>query len=175
MIGAYYKFINLPDPVRDANKIRSKVRLDCTEFTDRIDYKGLVNFVNGKGQMYLYKTPAHGFVEANSKRMSEWALTNGSFNLSSIYIEDFDFAEYGYGYPNANRLLSNSSPNPLFPYRNDGYLFIVNKDYSQIELLIIRDGRNLIGSYYQKLIDGGFDEMLKQMRGQASPFFNYGL
>jgi hypothetical protein len=69
--------------------------------------------------------------------------------------------------------LSNGSINPLFEFRNDGYLFVMNKDYSEIELLIIPDGRNLISSYYQKLIDGGFDDEVAQLRKEAKKFYQY--
>jgi hypothetical protein len=61
----------------------------------------------------------------------------------------------------------------MFKYRNDGYLFIINKDYTQIEILVIIDGRNLISSYYQKLIDGGLDEELKSLREKSRPFYLY--
>jgi hypothetical protein len=154
MIGAYYKLATLPDEVRAANKIRSKARLDCIVFTDKAagGYKGLTNFVNHRGQLFFYKTPCRDFVNTDSKRLSEWSLTGNGLNFSSIYIDDLDFSEIGYGYPNANRLLANGSPNPLFEFRNDGYLFLINKDISEIELLVIPDGRNLISSYYQKLM-----------------------
>ena len=173
MIGAYYKLALLPDEIRTANKIKSKARLDCIAYAEVINYNGLTNFVNGKGQLYFYKTPCRDFVSADSKRLAEWSLTNGSLNLSSIYIEDFQFPEYGYGYPNAKRLLANGCINPQFDFRNDGYLFVLNKDYSEIELLIIPDGRNLISGYYQRLIDGDFDSELKSLRNQARPFFYY--
>jgi len=171
MIPNYFKFILLSDEVRANNKIRSKARLDCISFTG--NYQGLTFFVNSKGQLFFYKTPARDFVNTDSKRLSEWSLTNSSLNLSSIYIEDMDYPEIGYGYPNAKRLLSNGSPNPLFQFRNDGYLFIINKDYTEIELLIIPDGRNLISSYYQKLIDGGFDDEIRELRNQAKSFYRY--
>ena len=112
-------------------------------------------------------------VYTDIKRLAEWSLTGNGLNFSSIYIDDLDFPEIGYGYPNANRLLSNGSPNPLFEFRNDGYLFLINKDYSEIDLLIIPDGRNLISSYYQKLIDGGFDDEVRQLRQQAKIFYQY--
>lgn len=174
MIVTYYKLATLPDEVRAANKIRSKARLDCVCFTDIVTggYKGLTNFVNNKGQIFFYKTPCRDFVNTDSKRLAEWSLTNG-LNFSSIYIDDLDYPEIGYGYPNANRLLSNGSLNPLFEFRNDGYLFLINRDYSEIELLIIPDGRNLISSYYQKMIDGGFDDEIRQLRQQAKAFYNY--
>ena len=175
MIGAYYKLVTLPDEVRATYKIRSKARLDCISFSDMVagSYKGLTNFVNRKGQMFFFKTPCRNFIKTDSKRFAEWSLTNSPLNLSSIYIDDTDFPEIGYGYPNANRLLSKGSKNPLFEFRNDGYLFLINKDYSEIELLIIPDGRNLISSYYQKLIDGGFDDELKNLRQQAKDFYKY--
>jgi hypothetical protein len=69
--------------------------------------------------------------------------------------------------------LSNGKPNPQFEFRNDGYLFLVNTDYTEIEVLVITDGRNLISSYYQKMIDGGFDDELKILREQARPFYRY--
>jgi hypothetical protein len=154
---------------------RSKARLDCISFTDNVvgNYQGLTNFVNSKGQLFFYKTACRDFVNTASKRLAEWSLTNSSLNFSSIYIEDMDCPEIGYGYPNAKRLLSNGSPNPLFPFRNDGYLFLPNKEYSEIEIIIIPDGRNLIGSYYQKMIDGGFDDEVRELRKQAKPFYQY--
>jgi hypothetical protein len=175
MIGAYYKLARLSDEVRAANKIRSKARLDCVSFTDMVvgNYKGLTNFVNHKGQLFFYKTPCRDFVTTDSKRLAEWSLTGNGLNFSSIYIDDLDCPEIGYGYPNASRHLSNGSENPLFDFRNDGYLFLMNKDYSVIEILIIPDGRNLISSYYQKFIDGGFDDEVRQLRQQAKPIYQY--
>lgn len=176
MIGAYYKLATLPDEVKAANKIRSKARLDCISFTDMVEgnYKGLTNFVNHKkGQLFFYKTACRDFVNTDSKRLAEWSLTGNGLNFSSIYIDDLDYPEIGYGYPNAKRHLSNGSSNPLFEFRNDGYLFLMNKDYSEIELLIIQDGRNLISSYYQKLIDGGYDDELLSLRQLAKIFYQY--
>jgi hypothetical protein len=69
--------------------------------------------------------------------------------------------------------LSNGSLNPLFEFRNDAYLFLMNKDYSIIELFVICNGRNLISYYYQKMIDGGFDEEIKQLRQQSKVFYQY--
>ncbi len=175
MIGAYYNLSTLPDEVRATNKIKSKARLDCVSFTDMVvgGYKGLTNFVNSKGQLFFYKTACKQFVNTDSKRIAEWSLTSGSLNFSSIYIDDLDCPEIGYGYPNAKRLLKNRSENPLFQFRNDGYLFLINKEYSEIELLVIPDGRSLINSYYQKMIDGGFDDEIRELRNQAKPFYNY--
>jgi len=167
----YYRFEQLSDEVKAANNIRSKQRLDCVKYAG--GYTGLTNFVNSKGQLFFYKTPAREIVTGDSKRIADWSMTNNSQNLSSIYIEDLDFSNLGFGYCNANRLLSNGLPNPMFLYRNDGYLFLVNPDYSAIELLVIPDGRHLIGMHYQKLIDGGYDSEIKTLRDEARPFYSY--
>ncbi len=176
MIPVYFRFESLPDELRTAHKIKSKARLDCTGFTDNLPggYKGLMNFVNAKGMMFFYLTEARDFVSADSKRIADFSLTNASINLTSIYIEDLQYPQYGYGTPNAKRFLSNGKENPLFDYRLDGYLFVMNQAYSQIEMFVIPGGRNLINAYYQKLIDGGLDEDIQSLRKAAKPFFDYG-
>lgn len=175
MIVSYYKFNALPDEVKKAHGIRSKQRLDCTlhSHISKDSYQGLKPFQNKKGQIVIYKTPARDIVTATRKRIAEWSLTNGSLNLSSVYIEDMDCPEIGYGYPNAKSRLSNGQLNPLFAYRNDGYIFLLNDDYTEIELLVVKDGRNLIGSYYQLMIDGCLNEQFSKLREQAVPFFIY--
>lgn len=174
MIEVYYKLVQIPEPYKSENGIRSKARLDCTVFSDLVEggYNGLTNFVNSKGQLILYKTKASNFVSADRKRLAEWSLTNNQ-NLSSIYIEDLDYPEIGYGYPNPNRSLSNGDINPMYEFCNDGYLFLLNRDYTQIELLVIPEGRNLISSYYQMLIDGAFTDQINSLRDQAKPFYQY--
>lgn len=175
MITAYYKLELLSDEVRTLNGIRSKKRLDCTKYFDTTSkgYNGLNMFKNGKGHLVFYKTPNRNFLSSSSRRTSEYSLTNNEMNFSSIYIEDEEFPEYGYGYPNANKELKHGKKNPVYQFRLDAYLFIVNEDYSRVEILVISEGRNLISSYYQKLIDGDFDEAINQLREQAKPYFNY--
>lgn len=172
MIDGYYKFTALPNSIKEQNKIRSKERLDCVAYAGL--YEGLTNFVNKQNQLVLFKTPAREFVKTNSNRIAEWSLTNNSLNFSSIFIEDLEFIQFGYGYPNKSPFIGKEKkPNPLLKYANDGYLFIVNKDYTEVEVLIVVDGRNLINYYYQSLIDGNFDAELIELRTKAKPFYNY--
>lgn len=176
MLKAYYKFIVLPEEVRSLNNIKSESRLDCISFTDKItgNYKGLTFFVNTKGQFFLYKANPDSFIESDKKRMAQWSLTSKSINLSSIYIEDIEHPEIGYGYPNPSKSIGKmKKPNPLFEYRNDGYLFLMNKDFTELELFIVPDGRNLIRSYYQKLKDGGFDAEINELKSQSKLFYRY--
>jgi len=172
MIAGYYKFIVLPEGVKQLNKIKSNARLDCVSYAG--NYQGLTFFVNKKGQLSLYKVPARDIVSTHNRRITEWSLSNNNLNFSSIYIENYDCIEFGYGYPNKNPFIGiDKKPNPVYPYCNDGYLFIINRDYTEIEVLVIADGRNLISYYYQHLIDGFFDTELSGLRAIAKPFFNY--
>ena len=176
----FYKFSTLPEEIRKLNGIRSKERLDCIGYTNHNDnHRGLSCLFNHKKQFFLYKTPARNFVDADSKRVAEWSLIgrssiNGSsINLSSLYQEDLEYPLYAYGYPNSKRELSNGSVNPFYAYRHDGYLFVMNRDLSEVELFIIHDGRNLISSYYQLMIDGELDEEIQQLRKNSRTFFGY--
>lgn len=172
MITAYYKFVLLPSEVRALNKIRSTARLDCIACSG--SYKGLTFFVNKQNQLALYKVPAKDIVNSHHKRIAEWSLSNNNLNFSSIYIENFDCPEYGYGYPNKNPFIGiDKKQNPVYPFCNDGYLFILNKEYTEIEILIISDGRNLISYYYQHLIDGLFDTELRELRAISKPHCHY--
>jgi hypothetical protein len=170
MITAFYKLVSLSDELRLKNNIKSDNRLDCVQFSG--EYEGLNSFINKKGMMYFFKIPTKHFVKASDERRADISLNNGKLNLSSLYNYPKS-TNYGFGYPNAKRLLSNKGDNPLFDFRNDAYLFINNFYFSEIELLVIKNGRNLIEGYYKQLIDGEYDEVINQFRLTAKPFFNY--
>lgn len=170
----YYRFKTLPELIRKQNGIRSKVRLDCIEFVNEQAYKGIEFLKNSKGMIYLNKTQVRKFISADSRRLAEWSLTNGSLNLSSLFIEDLEYPDLAYGYPNSKKQLSNGLENPFYEFRTDGYLFITNEDLTEVELIVIPDSRNLIGTYYQLLIDGELDEEIDRLRKAVKPFFDYG-
>ncbi len=175
IVKAYYLFECLPDEVKQAYGFKSKARRDCILFADEVPggYRGLDYYTNKKGQLCLYLTPVKSFANADYRRLAEWSLTNNSMNLTSIFIEDTDYPQYGYGYPNANRMLSGGMLNPLFIYRQDAYLFISNPDYTKIELLVLPECRNLITACYQRLIDGDLDDEIQRLKDQTKIYFRY--
>ncbi len=170
-LDAYFLLENLPMEVKKANGFRSEARLDCTQFEG--EYKGLEMFKSSKGMIYLYPTDTSDFIECNGKRMATKALTNGTLNLSSLYVESFENSNYAYGYPNPNRKTESGKLNPLFEYRQDGYLFIKNDDLTRIEIFVIVGGRNLIKEAFTRFIDNGFDLEIEQLRKDAIQFYNY--
>jgi len=173
----YYKFLDLPAEPRQRFNIKSPNRLDCISANNPQDYKGLTFFVNGKGQLYLYKTPAKNISRSDPRRRADWALTGKSINLTSLFIDLPDYPQYAYGYGPYSQYLGKKKdkPNPLYAFRNDLYLFILNADYSELEIIIIPDGKNLWNSFYLKLIQGEFDKQIDNLRDNAIPFFDYGL
>lgn len=173
MIAAYYLFEVLPDEVRVQNGIRSKTRLDLTRYTERKQYKGLESFKNHKGQIYLNLCPSNELVQAKDKRRAEYCLSDGKKNLSSLYVENLEVPEYAFGYPNGKPKLKNGEPNPLLPYKNDGYLFRINTDYSCIELLILSGERHHISYHYQRLTEGEYEGVIDTMKADAKLFYAY--
>jgi hypothetical protein len=174
MIKGYFKFAVLPEDIKKLHKIKSASRLDCIAFTDNglNQLSGLTNFVNGKKQLTFYRTDARQFVKANGKRIAQWALTGNGINFSSLFIE-ITCPQFAFGCPNSKELLKSGEKNPMAMHKNDGYLFIVNSDFSEIEILILPNCAQLIELLYQQLLDGNFDEQIEALRKQASPFFDY--
>jgi len=155
MIAAYFKFEVLPLDIKQKYKISSKTRLDCTAYTNNLDYNPLAQFINAKNHLSLYLSPASEVVKKNSKRQADRCLNNGK-QLSSLYFEDIENKQYAYG-----------------DYGSDCLLFIVNADYTTIEILVCPNVKNLQRVYYQKLIDSDFDTTIENLKANAKPFFNY--
>jgi hypothetical protein len=170
-ITARFLFENMAEDVKKANGIRAAQRLDCTQISGI--YEGLDAFKNKKGIIYLFPTETNDFVECDGKRIATMALTNGTLNLSSLYIENLDFPQFAYGYPNARPKLRDGSPNPLLPYRQDGYLFLTDTDLKRVELFVIEGGRNYIREAYSRFIDGELDTDIERLRASARPLYKY--
>jgi hypothetical protein len=174
MIAAYYKFEVLPERIKKQYNISSITRLDCTAFANPTNYAGMSAFVDKKRHMRLYKrsaTPA----KYSSNRFAKWALYNGKLNLSSIYYENHAYSTLGYGYPNGKKNRGkDNSPNPLYAFRNDCYLFLTDQHLSKVEVLVIANGRKSVTECYKWLLKGALDSELQNLRLQAKPFFNYG-
>ncbi len=178
MIPVYYKFEVLSDVLKEANGIKvnaKKTRLDCTKVADNTPggYEGLNPLINNKGMLYLSLTETRNVTNNDSKRRAYYCLTTSKINFTSLYIEDLTNPGFAYGYPNPNPKLQNGEDNPMFLYRDDGYLFIISPTYKQIELIVYPDGKHLIYAYYQKLLDGTMSKTIEALREDAKDFFDY--
>lgn len=169
------KLVQLPNEVKELYKIKSTYRFDCILIAEQpnSEYKGFEAFKNPKGMLFFYKAESKELIEANSKRLAEFCLGNNNLNFSSLYflIESPLFA---FGYPNPKKFISkDKKPNPLFEFRNDLYLFIINTDFTEIEVLIIPNNRHLANQHYQRLIDNEYSDILESLRKKYKPYFPY--
>jgi hypothetical protein len=178
MISGYFKLVTLSEEVKAQNKIKlgaKIIRLDCKEYAG--NYTGLESAKNKKGMLFFNVTKSKEIVKAHSNRKAEYCLTgskNGcSINYGSIY-KSVEFPVFAYSYPNSNPTIGKDShPNPLYTFRNDLYLMIVAPDYSQIELLIVEDGKNHFEHHFQNLIDGLYDEVIERLKKEVKPMYEY--
>ncbi|SNS53058.1 hypothetical protein SAMN05421640_0541 [Ekhidna lutea] len=177
---SYFNFVELPEEVKQAYKIRSKNRLDCISyFSPDETLRGYTFFVNFKGMLYMNKSQPRSFVNADIKRQTDLALINSvkgnSYNISSIYIDIPDRIDIGYGWPSNKKMLGSKGekPNPLFAFKNDLYIFIMNQERSQIELIVIPEMRHLWLSFYQRFLNDDFCIELDELRERATALFSY--
>ena len=179
MFDCYIKIQQLPDEVKRANKIKvgaSVPRLDCIGMAGF--YEGLKCLLSAKGQLKFYLQETRGLINSNDQRRAGFFLMGEhSINFSSVFMQSFDNADqnkcFGFGEPNKNATMKNGDPNPMLPFTKNGYLFISNIDFTEIEILIITKGRYLIQGYLKMLANGAYEEALKAMREQAKPIYNY--
>ena len=132
---------------------------------------------NGKVNLYLMSKREGQSVDAPA--LSLIAVRNG-LNLTGLkdYYLNGEISGIAYGYPPQEATFSaKAKANPLYPCRNDGYLFIFEfgdkKEGEAIkpisfELIVIDGGKELISAYAKMLQIGGFSEAIKALREQAN-------
>ncbi len=95
-----------------------------------------------------------------------------AINFSGIRFLYTDGKEttFASGEPSDRDKLKGGIDNPMYNQRNDGFLFLFSQNMERLEILIIDGARNLIDAYRKQLSCGGFDEVLNDMRRNATPF-----
>lgn len=172
--SGYYKFEILSKDLKILHKIKigaSIPRYDCTHYYG--DYKGLEAYKNKKGMMYLNLHESRDIIKAHDNRKTEFVLKGNGLNFSSLYFENIQFQNLCYGYPNRNVLLSNGEKNPLFIFRNDLYIIIINDEFTEVEVFIFENCKPHASEYLQESIAGNFDDTFEDIRERSKPFFAY--
>ena len=143
-------------------------------------YYPQLDVLKGKnGRVNLYLMSKREGQSADAPAMSLQAVKNG-LNLTGLkdYYIGGEISGIAYGYPPQEATFSaKAKANPLYPCRNDGYLFIFDfgekKEGEAIkpisfELVVIDGGKVLISAYAKMLQIGGFEEALRALREQAN-------
>ena len=71
------------------------------------------------------------------------------------------------GEPSQLEVLRTKDRNPLFEEKDDGFIFIIDRDFRFVEIFVIADGRPMIDAYRKGFTLGKFDNELKLMREAA--------
>jgi hypothetical protein len=171
MIESYYLLEILTDVLKAKHKIKVGAvvpRFDCKAYNG--DYEGIKPFVNTKGMFKLSLMDTKEFIKADKKRMAEFVLVGGkNLNFSSLYFED----GIAYGNPNGKPHLKDGRLNPMFPYRQDLFIFLPNETFSQIEVFVLRNQKGYATELLQSFSDGDFDDEVANHREGAKTFFDY--
>lgn len=135
---------------------------------------------DGKISMYLQVSKDSGSKKDNAPAMKLQAKNSLNFTgLKDYFVDGGRLSGFAYGYPLAVKTYSSKQkPNPFYPYKDDGFLFIIHQDQtattepekikpSCIELIVLEGANVLISSYCKMLQMGGFDEALAALRKQA--------
>lgn len=103
-----------------------------------------------------------------------------SLNLTGLkrFFIDGKLSGVAYGYPPFTADYGGGKPNPFYEYSADGFLFIVHQNPNAltaegrltplcIELIVLEGAKSLAAGYCDMLADGGFDEVVEQLRKQS--------
>ncbi len=178
----YFEFVVLPEDTRALFKIKSTERLDCTWFASDDSMRGMGIFVNSSGMFYIRKNQARQFVDTDPRRIADMALTGnisryGPMNITSIHGDMIEHPNVGYGNPDPRKNLrrkGSDRPNPLFAFKDDLYVFLMNEPRTRIEMLIIPGEKNRALSYWKRFAEGEYTEEVQVLREKSRRFFDYG-
>ncbi len=119
----------------------------------------------------------HMIEEPNGRKAEKFLQANQSINFSSIFIDGKmeDGHVIAHGTPNRSkerRCKGKSVPNP-FVSCDDGYIFIISKDWQTIEILVVNTGFYTIDANVQAMRDGVYNDALEAFRAKAKLFYEY--
>lgn len=180
-VAAYMKLEKLEADIKQANKIKNGTtpRYDLTEMTG--DYAPINSLKNVVGMVYMYLSGTKGIIKATEERRADNFLsTSDSLNVSSLFFAgDLPTGEHVYfGNPPKSLTYSKKKkPNPFLKVSNDGFLFLISKDWQQIEVLVLSWEKPRIFTLSRCYVNGIhrdlFNNAFKSMRERARVFFEY--
>lgn len=145
------------------------------------DYAPIDKLKGRDNMVSMYLLPKRETQSSDCPQMHLQA--KASLNLTGLkdYFIDGKLSGYAFGFPpNTPTYSAKAKPNPFYPNKDDGFLFLVHQDKEAptpaeqqrpdyIEMLVLQGAKILIGSYCKQLVAGGFDDILKVLRHDAFP------
>lgn len=185
IFSAYLKMVQLPDEVKKQNGIKVGASVPRFDLVAVSGYFAPLESVKSErdGHIHFYLTNGGDGVDCKRERKAETKLQdNKNGNFSSVYIEDItpvDGYFVGYGNPNKHSTYSKSkktTPNPYCKNGDDGFLFLIKEDWSEIEVFVVpknNGGNGIKESVSRAYRNGKYKETIKTMRETAKVFHTY--
>jgi hypothetical protein len=187
-LNYYLKIAVLPSDVRARNGINTETNCRYDGISQTGDYPPFELIKNHKGMLFFNLCNSDGTINSSDKRRADTWLqcTGGKYgNLSSIYtLELGTDIIIAYGNPSDKQYFKPTTqflkdgtinqkqkPNHFFNYKNDGFVFLIKNDWSEIEIIVISNGKNIIQSVAKKVADKEFEDELTALRIIAMPIF----
>ena len=181
-IAAYIRLEQLPDEVKQRNKIKIGAKVPRYDGIAMAGYfKPFLELMNNKGQIITYLNPTdrnrlQSRPQPTSRQADRYLQGKGSVNISSVYLTDYTTADgrrVGYGNPDPSPTFGRDrKPNPFSGCR-DGFIFLISPDWQTLEILVICEGAYFTTGTVKATADGVYDEVLAVFRSQANPIYNY--
>lgn len=174
----YLKLEVLPDAI----KLQLKIKLNPK--TPRYDVTAMAGATmcfdrlkNKKGMIVFYLIPTKEISKKYDRIADHNLQAKDSYNFSGLYLlEQVDNEPIvGFGNPMQDETFGKwrKTNNPFYEARDDGYLFLIQPDWKQIEIFVVRGGGGSIIANAQSLKDGFFVNEMERIRQQAQPIYNY--
>lgn len=143
------------------------------------NYSPLNKITGRNGMVSMYLLPKREVQPSNCPPMH--LQGKNSLNITGLkdYFLDGKLSGFAYGYPLSEPTYGkDKKPNPFYPNREDGFLFIVHQDKEAptpseqqrpdyIEMIVLQGCKILAASYCKQLVLGGFDKALSVLRHDA--------
>lgn len=125
-----------------------------------------------KGELYFYlipndKNPNYAKDVTAPAYNLQTRPAGGSVNFSGLRFAP-DSHKVASGEASDRPELAKGRKNPLYDWRNDGFLFLFSEDGNTLEIIIITGGRAFVDAYRDALKVGGFNDWLAEARRTAT-------
>lgn len=166
MFTAYMQFVKLADKERKIDAYEARAIAGY--------YKPFEALKTKSGSIRVYLNETRGIVNSpDNRRAQKFIQGKNSLNVTSVFVLDVEtckdyFVAYGQP-PRAEVYGKEKRPNPFHDNKDDGFLFVISKDWRFIEMLVVDGGCNTILGNAKALADGEYNEMLERLRATAQP------
>ena len=174
----YLKLEVLPDDVKQLHKIKlnpKTPRYDVTAMAGDTTY--IDGLKNNKGMIIFYLVPSKEISKKFDRIADQNLQAKDSYNFSGVYLLEKVEGEplVGFGNPLQDETFGKwrKNKNPFYDVRDDGYVFLIQPDWKQIEIFVVRGGGGSIIAIAQSLKGGCYQKEIEDLRQKAKPIFDY--